>query len=377
MLKFKTTLIIFVSLIASILIIGCSSSDSTSDGLSSTTVDGQLIDSYVQNVDYSCSDGSFGVTDIDGGFNCTSLAVSFKIGGLKLGEISVMPFDNHIFPQDLLHVGRNDINNSDVISMARLLQSLDNDNNVSNGIYISDETKSAFGSNEDFNTSKIGDYANDANVTLISEEVAREHLVDSLGVVETEYGVISQELLNTLSYMGNEERLAYDIYNALYAIHPTVNQLHNIATNGEKTHIESVQALVRTYVTDYNSFSNVDLPELGYRDTNVTDMQAGVYDISAIQDLYDALLIKGSQSKQDALEVGCMVEVIDINDLTEYIELAEQSNADDIVSTFTGLRNGSYSHYNTFDTALKNMGISTGCCSLGTIDGVDFCQTYP
>ena len=138
-----------------------------------------------------------------------------------------------------------------------------------------------------------------------------------------------------------------------------------------------MQALVRTYVTDYNSFSNIDLPELGYRDTNVTDMQAGVYDISAIQDLYDALLIKGSDSEQDALEVGCMVEVIDINDLTEYIELAEQSNADDIVSTFTGLRNGSYSHYNTFDTALKNMGVVTGCCSLGTIDGVDFCQTYP
>ncbi len=27
---------------------------------------------------------------------------------------------------------------------------------------------------------------------------------------------LSQELTNTLAYMGNEERLAYDVYNALY-----------------------------------------------------------------------------------------------------------------------------------------------------------------
>lgn len=377
MLKFKTALIIFLSMITSIVIIGCGGSDSTSDGLTSTTLEGQLIDSYIQNVDYSCNDGSSGVTGIDGEFQCTSLPVSFNLGSLKLGDISNMPFDSHIFPQDLLHAVRSDVNNTDVLAMAVFLQSLDQDSNVSNGIYMSDETKSAFSSSIDFNASNLADYATDANITLISEASARTHLLDSLGIVEAEFGSISQELLNTLSHMGNEERLAYDIYNALYAIHPTANQLNNIATNGEKSHIESVQALVRKYVTDYNSFSNVDLPELGYRDTAVVDMDAGVYDISAIQDLYDALLIKGIQSKQDALEVGCMVEVIDINDLTEYIELAEQSNADDIVSTFTGLRNGSYSHYNTFDTALKNMGVATGCCSLGTIDGVDFCQTYP
>lgn len=374
MLSFKTKLVMLLSSVTSILIIGCGSSSTDSTDSSVTSIEGQLIDSYVQNVDYSCNDGSFGATDIDGKFQCTSLPVSFSIGSLKIGEISGMSFDNHIFPQDLLHVGRNDINDTNVLAMALFLQSLDQDANVSNGIYISDEIKSAFGSSEDFNASKIADYASDANVTLISEASARAHLMDSLGLIEAEYGVLSQELLNTLSHMGNEERLAYDIYNALYAIWPSANQLHNIATNGEKTHIESVQVLVRKYVTDYSSFSNVDLPELGYKDAAVVDMTAGVYDISAIQDLYDALLIKGSQSKQDALEVGCMVEVIDINDLTEYIELAEQSNIDDIVSTFTSLRNGSYSHYNTFDTALQNTG---GCCSLGTIDGVNFCQTYP
>jgi len=377
MLNFRTKFVLFLSSIASIFIIGCGSSDSTTEQPALSNIEGQLIDGYIQNVDYSCNDGSFSVTGIDGKFQCTSLPVSFSLGGLKLGEISAMPFDNHIFPQDLLHVARNDINNTNVLALAIFLQSLDQDANVSNGIYMSDEIKSAFSSSEDFNASKIADYASTANVALISEASARAHLLESMGRIEEEFGIMTQELFNTLSYMGNEERLAYDIYNALYKIHPTVNQLHNIATNSEIQHIESVQALVRKYVTDYSVFSNVDLSELGYKDTAVVDMAAGVYDISAIQDLYNALLIKGSESKQAALEVGCMVEVIDINDLTEYIELAEHSGINDIVSTFTSLRNGSITHYNTFDTALKNMGVATGCCSLGTIDGVNFCQTYP
>lgn len=373
--KFNLTLIVSLSLVASVFIIGCGGG--SSDSTSSSIVNGQLIDDYLYNVDYVCNDGSSDVTDIEGRFSCASLPVSFRIGGLKLGEISVMPFDSHVFPQDLLHVTRDDVNDTNVTAMARLLQSLDDDNNVSNGIYISDETKSVFSSSEDFNASDIATYASDAGVVLISEVDAIANLQVSLDSIQEEYGAISQELYNTLSYMGNEERLAYDIYNTLYGIHPDANQLDNIANDSEKSHIEAVQALVRKYVTDYSEFSNVDLTELGYKDTNVTDMVTGVYDISSIQDLYDALLVKGSQSKQDALEVGCMVEVIDIIDLDEYIELAEHSNVDDIISTFTNLRNGSYSHYDTFDTALKNMGVEDGCCSLGTIDGINYCQTYP
>ncbi len=73
-----------------------------------------------------------------------------------------------------------------------------------------------------------------------------------------------------------------------------------------------------------------------------------------------------------------MVEVTDVNDLNEYIEMAKNSNAPDVEEAFTFLRNASYNHYWAFDTGLKNLGIGDGCCSLGVINGVDYCHNeYP
>jgi len=189
---------------------------------------------------------------------------------------------------------------------------------------------------------------------------------------------LSEALVNTLSYMGNEERLAYDVYNKLYE-EWGINQFTNIANKSEIKHIQAVQDLIQKYkLNDLNHFTNVDLPALGYMNTAVEDMKAGTYDISKIQRLYDDLITMGSRSEIDALNVGCIIEVVDINDLDEYIHIAENSNASDVVDTFNFLRNGSYNHYWSFDKALKQRGISKGCCALGTIDGVNYCHPeYP
>ena len=190
--------------------------------------------------------------------------------------------------------------------------------------------------------------------------------------------ILSEELVNTLSYMGNEERLAYDVYNKLYE-EWGIKQFTNIATNSEYKHIVAVQDLIKKYkLNDLNHFTNIDLPALGYMNTPVESMIAGTYDISKIQRLYDDLVSMGSVSEIDALNVGCIIEVVDINDLDEYIHIAEASNASDVVDTFNFLRNGSYSHYWSFDEALKQRGIVEGCCTLGTIDGVNYCHPeYP
>jgi len=103
-------------------------------------------------------------------------------------------------------------------------------------------------------------------------------------------------------------------------------------------------------------------------------LQPGEFAIEAIQSLYDQLLEKGSLSARDALEVGCMVEVTDVNDLDEDIEIAE--GAEDVTLIFTALRSGSYNHYWAFDKALKSMGVEEGCCALGEA----YCKTpdeYP
>lgn len=189
---------------------------------------------------------------------------------------------------------------------------------------------------------------------------------------------LSEELANTISYMGNEERLAYDVYNKLYEKWGT-KQFRNIATRSEYRHITAVQQLVQKYkMSDDVNFTNVDKTPLKYMNTPIEEMEAGTYDISKIQDLYNALVSKGLQSEKDALEVGCMVEVTDIDDLDRYLQIANESNASDIVEVFTFLREGSYNHYWAFDRGLKNIGISEGCCSLGTIDGVNYCHPeYP
>ena len=174
---------------------------------------------------------------------------------------------------------------------------------------------------------------------------------------------ISEELANTLSYMGNEERLAYDVYNRLYDEWGTT-QFTNIATRSEIKHIEAVQALVQKYkLSDKVAFTNVDLPALGYSNTPVDEMEAGKYDISKIQQLYDDLVAQGLASEVDALKVGCTIEVVDIEDLDTDIAIAKTAGADDIVSTFEFLRDGSYSHYWSFDSGLKSLGVSEGCCT--------------
>jgi len=192
--------------------------------------------------------------------------------------------------------------------------------------------------------------------------------------------VLSQELKDSLAYMGNEERLAYDVYNHLYDIHDqSIKQLHNIASKSEIRHIETVQALVKRYQLNENNLTEVASPSVGdHAHVDVENMPAGQYDIPVIQTLYNALITKGEASKQEALEVGCMVEVTDINDLDTYIAQAQNANAEDVEAAFNALREGSYQHYWAFDSGLKSAGVAEGCCSLGMLDGVSYCHSeYP
>jgi len=387
--KFSTSLITISALSAALLLSACGSS-SASDTTTTSTVpatSGQLVDNYVENVDYICGDGTTGVTDENGSFNCTSLPVVFSLKGLKLGEMKTLPTDTQVFPQDLLGVARTDLNNSDVIAMAQFLQSCDEDRNPNNGIMIKEEVKQAFqDANLTFDANDLDYYVTEANTSLVNEDDALHHLESTVTFVEdlneanipntiknallTPDANLTQETKDTLSYMGNEERLAHDVYLELYEYHINagngeIKQLTNIATKSETTHIETVQSLINKYDLNTSSFTNINMPELGYKETKVDDMVMGTYDIQEIQDLHDVLIAKGEQSVQDALEVGCMVEVTDINDLLTDIQTAKESNASDIVTAFEFLRDGSYSHYWSFDTGLKNMGIVEGCCSLG------------
>jgi hypothetical protein len=200
------------------------------------------------------------------------------------------------------------------------------------------------------------------------------HTDKLINVYDYPTSVLTDEQKYSLAYMWNEEKLAKDIYLELNKLYPT-RQLENISTRSETQHEAMVEALVEKY--DIN-ITNLDDYTVEYSEAELRALGAGQFAIPAIQDLYDALYSKGSQSPQDTLEVGCMVEVTDIDDLDKFIITAQENNATDLVAVFDNLKSGSYNHYWAFDLALKNSGVTTGCCSLGTIDGVNYCQPdYP
>ncbi len=181
---------------------------------------------------------------------------------------------------------------------------------------------------------------------------------------------LTDEQKYALAYMWNEEKLAKDIYLALNDLYPH-QTLYNIPTRSEVEHEAAVEALVQKY--DIN-ITNLKDYKINYSEEELRALAPGEYAVPEVQELYDNLYEKGSQSLQDALEVGCMVEVTDIDDLNRYIEIA--NGKEDLITTFEFLKRGSYNHYWAFDKALKDMGVSEGCCSLGA----KYCKTeeeYP
>jgi len=379
--------------VAAMIVSGCSGVETATE-LSK----GYLVDSAVANVDYDCvADGEYNqTTDADGAFACRNTSrIRFRVGKLVLGEITAIPEDGYVLPQDL--VGSSDLNDPKVIAVAQLLQSLDEDGDVANGIQIPEEIKTRIEESETFDPDQLETYLDTFQIPFLRHRTqveAWEHLHQTvleirgttpggnvmIDINSYPYATLTQELKDAIAYMGNEERLAHDVYLNLYAYHANsgiaVFQLQNIS-DSEARHVETVQSIVRKYNLTETNLTVVTDP-VASSSVTVDEMPAGEYGIPAIQSLYDALYAKGTVSQKDALEVGCMVEVTDINDLDEKIVLAQESNATDVEAAFTALRNASYNHYWAFDKGLKNIGVAEGCCALGTIDGVNYCHSeYP
>jgi len=185
---------------------------------------------------------------------------------------------------------------------------------------------------------------------------------------------ISIELKKSLAYMGNEERLAFDLYNEFYELFPDITQLTNIANRSEIKHIEAVQKLIQNYEITGTELSDSNFTSLYYQNKIKDNSFIQFFHHLSIQELYNALIIDGSKSEVDALKVACKVELIDIEDLNKYLLLAK--NTTDITNTFEFLRSGSYIHYWRFDESLKNKGVLNGC-NLGTEPFGDKTNIYP
>jgi len=366
---------LLTSLGVAMILAGCGGgSSSDTDTAATTSTTGYFVDAPVANLNYDCiADGTGGVTDANGAFTCQNRTrVRFRVGELILGEIDTLPADGYVFPQDLAGVARENVTDPRVTAMAQLLQSLDTDGDPTNGITLAPDETTVLPAGT-FDPQQVQLYLDAASVPpmrIRTATQAQEHLRQTLQLMNntpintqpspatTE---LPEEVKDAIRYMDNEERLAYDLYSSLYSYHAAngveLFQLNNIAQSSEIQHIATVEMLAEKYGIE-----------------TASDLPTGVYSIPEVQTLYDTLYPKGTQSPQDAMEVGCMVEVTDINDLTHDIATAQAAGASDIVSAFESLRSASYTHYWSFDAGLKSMGVAEGCCSLGN----EYCHPeYP
>ena len=140
---------------------------------------------------------------------------------------------------------------------------------------------------------------------------------------------LSAEESASLLFMREEEKLARDVYNALYSIwgQPT---FQNIAAS-EQMHMDEIKTLLDRYaLTD---------PALA----------PGQFTDANLQALYNQLTAQGSLSLADAFKVGAAIEEIDILDLQTR---STQTDNADIQLAYNNLMNGSYNHLQAFTSTL-------------------------
>lgn len=142
---------------------------------------------------------------------------------------------------------------------------------------------------------------------------------------------LSNEEAAALAFMREEEKLAYDVYTALYA-QWGLNTFQNIAAS-EQAHMDAVKNLLDRY---------------GLADP--ASAQAGIYTDPALQALYNELMARGSQSLSEAIKVGGAIEEVDILDLQERLAINNQA---DIQQVFNSLLRGSQNHLSAFANALQ------------------------
>jgi len=162
--------------------------------------------------------------------------------------------------------------------------------------------------------------------TLESVYAFNEQTAVALEELETTSTELTQDEIDALLFMREEEKLARDVYLALYEKWDLVI-FKNIAKS-EQRHMDSVKTLIDRY--------GLEDPMLG---------EAGEFTNQELQSLYNELVIKGSQSITDALLVGGAIEEIDILDLQD--GLKDTTNAD-VSRVFESLLRGSYNHLKAF-----------------------------
>jgi len=124
--------------------------------------------------------------------------------------------------------------------------------------------------------------------------------------------LLTQEITD-MKYMLEEEKVARDVYEFLDA--KWHMRVFNNIKESEQRHMDMLENLLNTNKVVYQLHD-----------------EEGKFYIEDLQTMYNDLIKKGSKSKYDALEVGKMIEVVDIEDLEKAIKKTSKSDISDVYS---------------------------------------------
>ncbi len=153
-------------------------------------------------------------------------------------------------------------------------------------------------------------------------------------IIVDEPVALSQEEVDMLIQMREEEKLARDVYDYLYSRY-ALNVFDNIS-NSEQMHMDRVLGLLNQY--------NIPDPALP---------NPGEFSSQTLQDLYDQLTSEGDIALINALKVGATVEDLDIFDLEDF---SSKTQNQDILDVFSNLTCGSRNHLRGFYNQILNEG---------------------
>lgn len=143
---------------------------------------------------------------------------------------------------------------------------------------------------------------------------------------------LSQEEIDGILFMREEEKLAHDVYIKFYNLYAYEIFL-NIAESEQK-HTDAVLQLINFY---------------GLKDPAL--LEIGEFKNEELQDLYDLLMSMGT-NLISALEVGVLIEETDLEDIRALMEQTEVKN---ILQVYGNLLNGSLNHLESFESALDKL----------------------
>lgn len=184
-------------------------------------------------------------------------------------------------------------------------------------------------------TSNIKTHAQINDTTFVSDVNTTDVAGQITALSASLASALTPQLQADLLFMWEEERLARDVYNVLYAKWGS-KIFSNIATNGEETHINSTKSMIDKYAVNTTGYAQPDIP--------------GIFVNQDLQALYNTLIAQGSVSVTEGYKVGVLIEVTDIEDLTK--RLLPTDLPSDIRAVYEALRSGSENHLAAFNKQL-------------------------